>query len=140
MLFREFIAQLSPAQVEALAEIMFLAADADGEVSESERRALAANVARVTENQVDKAQAEALIEQAATALASSTRAARLDAVKEALPVEQRNHALMLAIQVANADGMLRTTERELILEIAEALDIPGDTAADLVLAVTSAPA
>ena len=41
-------------------------------------------------------------------------------------------ALSLAIQVTAADGIIRTSERELIMETAEALEIDPGEAADLV--------
>ncbi len=136
MSFREFLLQLSPDQVEALVEVMYLAADADGEVSADERAELASNIARITDGQVDQAKAAELVEKAAAAGQGASRTARLAAIKDKLPPEQRNHALMLAIKVTCADDIIRTSERELILATAEALDIPGDTAADLVKAVS----
>ena len=64
---------------------------------------------------------------------SEGRSARLAAVKERLPdAAARKVALSLAIQVTAADGIIRTSERELILETAETLDIDRDEAADLV--------
>jgi len=41
--------------------------------------------------------------------------------------------LSLAIQVTAADGIIRTSERELIMDTAEALEIDRDEAADLVI-------
>jgi tellurite resistance protein len=58
-------------------------------------------------------------------------------VKERLPdLTARKLALSLAIQVTAADGVVRTSERELIMETAEALGIDGDTAADMVADLT----
>jgi len=45
-------------------------------------------------------------------------------------------ALALAIQVAAVDGIIRTSERELIFDTADALGIDGDTAADMVRDLT----
>jgi tellurite resistance protein len=42
-------------------------------------------------------------------------------------------ALSLAIQVTAADGIIRTSERELIMDTADALEIDRDEAANLVL-------
>jgi tellurite resistance protein len=42
----------------------------------------------------------------------------------------------MAIQVTAADGILRTSEREFILDLAEALDVDRDEAADLVRDIT----
>ncbi len=131
----EFIQQLSPERVDALVEIMFLAADSDGEVSDSEVAQLAKNAARVTNGVLSEEAAAAAVERAKGLLAASDRATRLAAVKGALAPEQRRHALMLAIEVTAADGVIRTSERELILETAEALEIDGETAANLVRVV-----
>lgn len=131
----EFVQQLSAGQVEALVEVMFLAAEADGDVSDEELAELAHNVARVTNGAVSEGQAGESLGRARLALAAEGRAARLSAVKAGLRPEQRQHALMLAITVTAADGLIRTSERELILETAEALEIDGETAANLVRAV-----
>ena len=61
------------------------------------------------------------------------RATRLQSVKDRLPeAAARKVGLALAIQVTAADGIIRTSERELILETAEALDIDSGEAADMV--------
>lgn len=131
----EFIQQLSPAQTAALVEVMALAAEADGEVSGDELVELAQNISRVTNGAVSREQAEAGVASARTALAASDRSTRLSIVKNALAPAERRHALLLAIQVTSADGRIRTSERELILQMAEALEIDGEIAADLVRAV-----
>ena len=80
----------------------------------------------------------ALLDRAKADLAQSGREARLLAVKERLPdAGARKVALSLAIEVTAADGIIRTSERELILETAEALDIDRDQAADLVAKFSS---
>jgi uncharacterized tellurite resistance protein B-like protein len=133
---REFLLQLSEAEVAALVEAMFLAAEADGDVGAEELGELSSSIDRVTSGAVSKQRAQVLVESARAALADSDRATRLAAVKQALTPPQRKHALLLAIQVTAADGRIRTSERELILQTAEALDIDGDTAADLVKVVS----
>ena len=89
-------------KLEALVEIMVLAASADGEFQAEERERL---------------------EHALASLAPG----RLGSGHLRAPLE-------LANQVMAADGLLRTSERELILEAAEALEIERDTAADMVRA------
>jgi len=74
-----------------------------------------------------------LLDRAKKDLDASGREARLSAVKERLPdAGARKVALALAIQVTAADGIIRTSERELIMDTAEALEIDRDEAADLV--------
>jgi tellurite resistance protein len=129
---REFIQQLAESEVQALVEVMFLAAQADGEVGDNEIAELAQTTERVTNGHVPRVQAERLLQRARDEFNKSDRETRLEAVKAALAPERRKHALLLAIQVTYSDGVIRTSERDLILQTAEALEIDGDTAADLV--------
>ena len=102
---------LGDAKLEALVEVMFLAAFADGEFSDVEREHFVKSVESLTDG----------------------REARLASVKARLPdAGSRKVALSLVIQVTAADGIIRTSERELILETAEALEIDRDEAANLV--------
>jgi tellurite resistance protein len=125
---------LSSAKLDALVEMMFLAASADGEFSEVERAHFLHSVESLTDGRLGKPALSALLDRAQADLAASGRAARLLAVKERLPDPgARKVALSLAIEVTAADGIIRTSERELILETADALEIDRDVAADLVL-------
>ena len=124
---------LAEDKLEALIEMMFLAASSDGEFSDVEREHFAKSVESLTDGSVGGDQLQALLSRAKQNLDSSDRPARLKAVKERLPeADARKVALGLAIQVTAADGIIRTSERELIMETAEALEIDRDEAADLV--------
>jgi tellurite resistance protein len=80
---------------------------------------------------------EAVLGRAQARLDAEGRDARLSAVKQRLPDDTtRRLALSLAIQITAADGVIRTSERELIFDTAKALDIDGDAAADLVRDLT----
>ncbi len=128
------ISGLSNAKLEALVEMMFLAASADGDFSDVERQHFLQSVESLTDGRLAKPALEGLLERAKNDLEASGREARLAAVKERLPDPgARKVALSLAIQVTAADGIIRTSERELILETAEALEIDRDEAADLVI-------
>jgi tellurite resistance protein len=127
------VRNLAHPKLEALVEMMFLAASADGEFSEEEQAHFYASVESLTDGRLDKAQCAALLERLRAELESEGRDARLAAVKQRLPEPPaRKVALSLAIQVTAADGIIRTSERELIMETAEALEIDRDEAADLV--------
>jgi tellurite resistance protein len=124
---------LSNAKLDALVEMMFLAASADGDFSDVERAHFLTSVESLTDGRLGKAALSALLDRAKADLETSGREARLLAVKERLPEPgARRAALSLAIEVTAADGIIRTSERELILETAEALEIEPDVAADLV--------
>jgi uncharacterized tellurite resistance protein B-like protein len=124
---------LSEPKLEALVELMFLAASADDEFSDVERAHFAKSVAAFSDGRIDSARLEQLLARAAEELGKSDRAVRLQSVKDRLPeAAARKVGLALAIQVTAADGIIRTSERELILETAEALEIDPDEAANLV--------
>jgi len=125
---------LSSAKLDALVEMMFLAASADGDFSDVERLHFLQSVESLTDGRLAKAALEGLLDRAKKDLDASGREARLSAVKERLPdAGARKVALSLAIQVTAADGIIRTSERELIMDTAEALEIDRDEAADLVI-------
>lgn len=125
---------LSSAKLDALVEMMFLAASADGDFSDVERLHFLQSVESLTDGRLAKAALEGLLDRAKKDLDASGREARLSAVKERLPdAGARKVALSLAIQVTAADGIIRTSERELIMDTAEALEIDRDEAADLVV-------
>lgn len=132
-----FVRDLNDEKIEALIEMMFLAATADGELSPEERGKFAEKAEGLTSRLITGDKLTELLARAREDLDRSGREARLAAVKARLPdASARRLALSLAIQITAADGVVRTSERELILETAAALDIDGDTAADLVRDLT----
>jgi uncharacterized tellurite resistance protein B-like protein len=122
----------------ALVEMMFLAASADGEFSGSERKYFVEGIESLTDGRLGGAKLEELLSRAKKDLAADGREARLKEVKARLPdARARKVALALAIQVTAADGLIRTSERELILETAEMLEIDRDEAANMVRDLTT---
>jgi tellurite resistance protein len=132
------LADLVGAELEAFVEIMFLAASSDGEFSEVERRHFLDSVESLTDARLTPAVLEQLLARAASELTSSGRSARLTAVRDRLPHQgARRAALSLAVQVAASDGVIRASERELILEAAEILGIARADASDLLRRLAS---
>ncbi len=133
---------LDKTKLEALVEAMYLAADADGEFSDEERDRLAQSIQPLarkwrSEPELTAAELAELIDQARAALGAADRVERLAAVKQRLGgAEACKAALGLAIEVTAADGIVRTSERELILDMAVALGVDRDEAADLVRDIT----
>lgn len=122
-------------KLEALIEIMVLAASADGEFQAEERDGLEQALASLAPVRLGSGHLRALLAEIEARIASEGREARLVWVRSTLgDVAHRKLALQLAIQVMAADGLLRTSERELILEAAETLEIQRDAAADMVRA------
>lgn len=128
---------LPPPELEALIEVMYLAAAADGEFAPEERKQFEHTIETLTDGRVGVAALAEALARAKGALEEAGRDARLAAVRERLPnAGARKAALALAIQVTAADGVIRTSERELIMDTAEALEIDRDEAADLVRELT----
>jgi len=126
-------------KLEAIIETMFLAAFADGEISDEERQHFGQSVQSLTDRRISGKTFDALMTRMKADLDKEGRQARLGAIKERLETVPgaRKAALALAIQVVVADGIIRTSERELLFELAEALDIDRNEAADLVQRLTS---
>jgi len=139
-----FLRDFDGDKLEALVETMYLAADADGEFSDNERNELAASIRTIAADTPHGSafagdQLSTIIDRARADLERDGRAGRLESVKGRLADDKaRKGALGLAIKVTAADGILRTSEREFILDLAEALDVDRDEAADLVRDITRA--
>ena len=123
-------------QLEAVVELMFLAAYADGDFGDDERAFFLKSIESLTDRSLSGETLERLVARISADLEAQGRTARLAAVKDRLPDPgARKAALAMAIQLTATDGIVRTSERELILEAAEALDVGRDVAADLVAAI-----
>jgi tellurite resistance protein len=123
-------------QLEAIVEVLFLAAHADGDFGPEERAFFLRSIESLTDRSLSGETLEHLVTRITADLQAQGRAARLASVKERLPDPgARKAVLAMAIQVTATDGIVRTSERELILEAAEALDVGRDVAADLVAAL-----
>ena len=121
-------------QLEAVVEVMFLAAFADGDFGDEERAHFLKSIESLTDRTLTGETLEHLVTRIHGEIVAEGRAARLASIKERLgDPGARKAALALAIQLTAADGIIRTSERELILEAADALGIPHDEAADLVV-------
>ena len=132
----ELLARLKNDQIDSLIELMLLAASADGELSIEEIDQLQKSLLEVDELWITRIDLEKRLSEAHDRIQSAERAKRLAAVKASLSaLDARKAGLELAIRVMAADGVIRTSERELILETAEALDVNRDAAADMVKAI-----
>jgi uncharacterized tellurite resistance protein B-like protein len=131
---------IDPSQLTALAHVMVLAADADGDMSEVEIEHLGArlqSLAAGTPHASTLAGLPHLLDSAHRQLRAGGRAELIAGIKSQLAdADARKAALGLAISVTAADGIVRTSERELILELAEELEVDRDAAADLVRDIT----
>lgn len=120
-------------ELEALVETMLLAAHADEEFSEEERAHFARRIEALTGRPEGDEAIVRQVRELERRIAAEGRPARLAALPRRLPdPERRVVALELAVELMASDGLLRTSERELVLEVAEALAIEPDRAADVV--------
>ncbi len=132
----DLLAHLSNHQVDALIEVMLLAATADGELSIEELDQLQKCLLEVDELWLTQIDLERRLSEAGDRITGADRSSRLVAAKGVLSsLDARKAALELAIRVMAADGVVRTSEREVIVETAVALDIDRGTAADMVKAI-----
>ncbi|WP_187345654.1 tellurite resistance TerB family protein [Sorangium cellulosum] len=124
---------LDEPNLEALVELMFLAAFADGEFSQEEKVHFSRSVESLTDRRIPQSTMDELIRTVVEQLQKEGRAARLASLKERLATPQaRKVAFSLAAQVVVADGIVRSSERELLLDVAAALELDQTEAADVV--------
>jgi uncharacterized tellurite resistance protein B-like protein len=132
----QLLSHLNNEQIDALVELMLLAASADGELSIEEIDQLQKCLLEVDELWLTQIDLEKRISHAQERIHGADRAARLSAVRQTLAsLAARQAGLELAIRVTASDGIIRTSERELILETADALDVDREIAADMVKAI-----
>ena len=120
-------------KVEALIEAMFLAANADGNVSEDEVAHFSATVEALTEKRFSASAVRGRVETLKGKLKTEGRAARLSSLAARLGAgKPRETALILAASITASDGNIAHSENDLLADLAEALEIPQATAVDLV--------
>jgi uncharacterized tellurite resistance protein B-like protein len=108
-------------------EAMFLVAFADGEFSEEERAHFRTSIESLTDRRISGAQLDALMNRMRSDLEASGQAARLASIKERLTTPgSRRAALDLTIHMAGVEG-IQGSEREVILAVADALEIDRGT-------------
>ena len=130
---RTVVTDLDAGTLEALIEVMYLAAFADGEFNEAEKEHFRETVDSLTEGRVSGARFHELVARFRRELDLSDRSVRLEAVKKKLTTEPvRRAAFKEAIRMAAADHIIRTSERDLFLELADVLGIERADAADMV--------
>lgn len=120
------------ARFEALFEVMCLMVMADGKVTDSERDVLRGAVRGLTQHAVRTHHIEKLFEQCGE-LAKQGLEARLAAVAPTLKEDPAlvDAAFSLAAALAFADSEIEDSENEVINALAEALELDGDRATEL---------
>lgn len=127
------LSELSDPQIDAVVEAMLLAAHADGELDPSEISQLKKSLLDIDHLWLSHIDLEQRIETAKSHIAGHDRTDRLQSLRQTLDKpEQRIAALELAALVIASDGILRTSERDLMLEAAEILGVDSGVVADIV--------
>jgi uncharacterized tellurite resistance protein B-like protein len=124
---------LTDPEIDALVEVMLLAACADGVLDYAEVSELKRNLRRIDENWFSQVDLDERIERAKVRIAAESRDARLAKLRTMLPwPEQRAFALKLAARIVKADGQILAQERDLITQAAEALGVRDEIVTDFI--------
>jgi putative long chain acyl-CoA synthase len=122
-----FLSELGHGELEALVETMFLVAFADGHIGEAERAHFEHSVADLSGGRVHSEQFEHVVAQVRDRLEREGRDACIQAIEQRLATpELRQVALILAGDMAAADGTLHDAEREIIVSLAKAFGMSDD--------------
>jgi tellurite resistance protein len=128
-----FMLDLDISKLEALVEVMYLAAFADGRFSEIERAHFGRSVDRLTEGRLSPVQFEKTLVDLQERLSESGRGPCIESIRERLDDPRlRWLAVMLAADMTAADGLIYASERDVLLELALALDVEQQEAEELV--------
>lgn len=131
------LAHLEINKIEALLELMFLAAYVDGEVSDAERAAFRQQIIKGTQGQLQADLVETILAHVEASLAGADRDKVLASIRERLREERvRRSALDIAATILRADGALDAAEIAFLGRAAKALDLD----AGAVQAVLAKPA
>lgn len=120
-------------KVEALVEAMFLAATADGELASEEMLQFTATLGALTDKAFDGEAVAAMLETLTRRVREEGRQARLAAIAQRLPEPKtRETALILAAAITASDGDIKSTENDLLADLAEALLVEPGRASELI--------
>ncbi|MGK4005793.1 tellurite resistance TerB family protein [Sorangium sp. So ce1036] len=112
-------------KLEAIVEIMFLAAYADGSINEAERAELSAHLGALTQGRLGPDIVQPLLDFIERSVREQGRSGRFASIRARLPdVRMREAAIELAIRLIAADGVIHESEHALLIEAARALEVP----------------
>ncbi len=124
----EFIRSLDPEQLEALVETMYLVAFADGRFDDAERDHFERSIRALTDGRLSAGAFDVVIARIGRQLDERGRDGLVASLKRRLRDPRlRQIALILAADMAAADGALHAQERALIETLADAFDMPPDS-------------
>jgi uncharacterized tellurite resistance protein B-like protein len=128
------LANLDDSQLNALLELMLLAASIDGHLADTELAQLRQCLHDVDANWLAHVDLDDRVNAARKRIESTSRRERLSELKSTLSEpEQRRAALELALRIVTADGVLQMSEHGLLFEVAQALELDSKFTGNLVL-------
>jgi uncharacterized tellurite resistance protein B-like protein len=128
----DILAGLTDREIDAMVELMLLAAFADGSLDQAESAVIKRSLLGVEALWLSHTDLEERMAKAKDRIKEEGREVRLSRLRTLLAwPEQRLVALQLAIRIVEADGVVQGSERELLLQAAEALGVRDDVASRL---------
>jgi tellurite resistance protein len=125
--------EIDETKLEALVEVVYLAAFADGEFSETERTHFARSVEQLTEGRLGSPRLNEVLTKLRAHLETAGRDACIASIRERLTEPSlRWLAVLLAADMTGADGVIHPLEREMLLSLAAALEVDGEEAERLI--------
>lgn len=119
-----FLQHIQPDELDALIETMYFVAYADGEFGLAEREHFACSLAALTAGRLTPRACEHVVARLVDDLGNGGRDAWVASVTRRLADPTlRQVALVLALDMAAADGELHGNERRLILQLADAFEL-----------------
>jgi tellurite resistance protein len=133
----DLIHEASTEQLEALVETMYLVAFSDGEFSHLERSHFAAAVAELTDGRLSGNGFQHVIDRVGTRLRNDGLEACLADLAQRLPSQNlREAAMILASDMAAADGVLHPGEQRLLRGLATAFELPPSSTREVTEGLT----
>ena len=124
---------LDDCALEALIEVVYLAAFADGTFSDAEREHFTTSFLRLTDGRSEPPRPEIIVDSLRKKLETEGRQACLSSIRERLPTPNlRWLAVMLAADMTASDGIIHPSERKILLALAQILDVDIEEATKLV--------
>jgi len=126
------LSSLELPRLEAVIELMFLAAYADETITPEERTALRAQVVNSTGGSLGPETVEAILTSIEAALSQQGREARFESIRRRLGDDKmRRAALVTAARILHADHDINSREAAWMIRAARALQIPEEEAIGL---------
>jgi|GEM_PF-678424 len=136
----DFVPLLDDDRLDAVVEVVYLAACADGVFSNIERQHFAASLALLTDGRVDDGWVESVQQRVAASVASQGRSSCIDSIARRLESDILRHvAFVLALDMVAADGRVLPSERRFLHELAVGLGISTEEAGELMADIPALP-